>query len=500
MLLSTDLGTGALRFSEAELSERIDWFIRLRWLAALGVLTGTLGAVFGLRAAVPLANLTAVALGIGLYNVAFLVWDRRLSAEGRSAIPLPTARLFANVQIAVDLVSLGVLIHFSGGVETPVVSFFAFHMMIASVLLARWMAYAQATLATGIFAAVVGLERYELIEHVHIGFFGGPGFYRSDHVWLIVLTLAATLYLLVYMATAITGRLREREQESAELADEVSRKAAQLEQAYDDLKATQKLQITYMRKTSHELRSPLAAVASSLDVIAEGLTGDVPAKQKEMLDRARRRVNQLGHLVDDLLTLLRSRAAPPRERFEPVGMQHVIEGVVSLLADRAEQEDVELTAEVPPALPPVRGDHELLTQLTTNLVANAVKYTPHGGSVRVEAEVDDASVVLRVADTGIGISPEELPRIFDEFYRSRNGRSFTTKGTGLGLSIVKSISDAHGARLSVESEVGNGTSFTVSLPRHDALAAGGSAEPSDTPASGMDGAAEVDSAPPSSTP
>ena len=473
MAPTTQLGTDALRFSEAELSERIHWFIRLRWLAALGVVSATVGAVLFLHAPVDPVNLVALALGIAAYNAAFFAWDRRLSADGWSAIPLATARRFAHLQIAADLLSLGVLLHFSGGVENPVASFFAFHMIIASILLARGMAYAQASLATLIFASVVALERYEIIDHLHLGFFAGPDFYQSDNVWLVVLTLAATLYLLVYMATSISGRLREREQEAAELADQLAEKAAQLERAYDDLKATQKLQITYMRKTSHELRAPLAAVASSLDVVAEGLTGEVPPKQKEMVDRARQRVKQLTRLVDDLLTLLRSRAAPPRERFEPVGMEHVIEGVVSLLADRADQGNVQLECELPAVLPPVHGDHELLTQLTMNLVANAIKYTPAGGSVRIEANADDRSVLLSVADTGIGITQEEVPRIFDEFYRSKTGRNFTTTGTGLGLSIVKSISDAHGAELAVDSEEGRGTSFMVRLPQHDIADASG---------------------------
>jgi len=466
MAPTTQLGTDAFRFSEAELSERIHWFIRLRWLAALGVVSATAGAVLFLHAPVQPISLVAVALGIAAYNAAFLAWDRRLSAEGRSAIPLATARRFAHLQIAADLLSLGVLLHFSGGVENPLASFFAFHMIIASILLSRGMAYAQASLATLIFASVVALERYEIIGHVNLGLFAGPDFHQSDNAWLVVLALAATLYLLVYMATSISGRLREREQEAAELAD-------QLERAYDDLKATQKLQITYMRKTSHELRAPLAAVASSLDVIAEGLTGEVPPKQKEMLDRARKRVKQLTRLVDDLLTLLRSRAAPPRQRFESVGMEHVIEGVVSLLTDRADQEKVQLECELPAALPPVHGDRELLTQLTMNLVANAIKYTPAGGLVRVEANADDRSVLLSVSDTGIGIAQEEVPRIFDEFYRSKTGRSFTTTGTGLGLSIVKSISDAHGAELTVASEEGSGTTFTVRLPQHHTADASG---------------------------
>jgi signal transduction histidine kinase len=265
------------------------------------------------------------------------------------------------------------------------------------------------------------------------------------------------------MTTSITGRLHEREREAAELARELAEKAAALEEAYAALEATQKLQLSYMRRTSHELRSPLAAVASILDVIAEGLTGEVPEKQREMLGRVRAKVAHLMRLTDDLLSLLRARATPTSEQFEAVGLEHVIEGVVGLLAERARQEGVELLTVVTPGLPPVRGDHELLTQLATNLVANAIKYTPAGGTVRVEAEAEDGGVLLRVADTGIGIAKEEQPRVFDEFYRSKAGRAFTTTGTGLGLAIVKSIADAHGAAITLDSEPGRGTMFTVRL-------------------------------------
>jgi signal transduction histidine kinase len=166
-------------------------------------------------------------------------------------------------------------------------------------------------------------------------------------------------------------------------------------------------------------------------------------------------------LTDDLLTLLRARAAAPREQFEPVGLGHVIENVVGLLAQRAEEEQVALSQSVPPGLPPVHGDREMLTQLVTNLVANAIKYTASGGRVCVEVADENDHVVLRVIDTGIGIAQSEQPRVFDEFYRTKGGRDFTAKGTGLGLSIVKSIAQAHGAELSLVSEPGTGSTFTV---------------------------------------
>ena len=481
MQLTERTGADALRFAEAELTERIHWFIRLRWLAAIGVVVGTLGGRYLLFVPIDPAGLLAVALGIVGCNLLFSAWDQRLSAHGRASIAFAQARLFANVQISTDLVLLGVLIHFSGGVENPLCFFFAFHMIIASILLSPEMAHGQALVALLVLATVVGLEQWGIVRHIHLGLFTGPEFYSSPAAWLMVFVLGSTLFLIVYMTTAITGRLREREVEAAELAREVEEKAAALEQAYDDLLATQKLQITYMRKTSHELRSPLAAIGSTLDVIAEGVVGELQPKQKEMLDRARERVRGLMRLVTDLLTLLKSRAAPPRERFEAVNLDHVVSEVVGLLADRADQAQVTVATDLPSGLPPVWGDDELLDQMATNLVSNAIKYTPAGGSVRVSAEADDDLVTLRIADTGIGIAEQDLPRVFDEFYRTKGGRDFTTRGTGLGLAIVKSIADAHEAEVSVESRLGEGTTFTIRFPRADPAAPASSPRESAAP-------------------
>jgi signal transduction histidine kinase len=469
------LGAEALRFAEAELTERIHWFIRMRWMAVAGVLGGAVVGRFIVLVPIDVGLLVLVALCIGACNLLFTVWGQKLSARGGGSIALDKARLFANVQIATDLVLLGILLHFSGGVENPLCFFFAFHMIIASILLPSEMAHFQAALAIVVLAAIVGMEQWGWLHHLHLGLFTGPEFYCSAAAWLMVFTLGSTLFLIVYMTTSITGRLREREIEAAELSREVEEKAAELEQALDELLATQKLQVTYMRKTSHELRAPLAAIGSTLDVIAEGVVGELQPKQKELLDRARERVRGLMRLVTDLLTLLKSRAAPPRERFQPVNLDRIVRQVVDLLTERADQERVALNTSLPAGLPPVWGDDELLDQIATNLISNGVKYTPAGGSVSVSADADDTHVTLRVADTGIGIDEEDLPRVFDEFYRTKGGRDFTTRGTGLGLAIVKSIADAHEAEVSVSSELGKGSTFTLRFPRADGKAAAGSA-------------------------
>ena len=221
-----------------------------------------------------------------------------------------------------------------------------------------------------------------------------------------------------------------------------------------------------MRRVAHELRAPLGAIASLLSVVSDGLTGQVPPKQLELVRRAELRLAEMLRLVNDLLTLSRSRHGALTEHIESVDVGDVIENVAGLQRARAEAKGITLEITVPELLPPVRADSEGLIQIMSNLIAHAVKYTPDGGRVAVSAQADDSDVVVRVRDTGIGIPKEDLDRVFDEFYRSRTAREFERIGTGLGLAIVKSIVTALSGSIEVESEVGVGTEFSVRLPAY----------------------------------
>lgn len=466
--------------TEIELRERIHWLIRLRWLAAAGV-AGAAGVVLSLEPPDSHAGATHPALfvlscgfAIAAYNVLFVLWVRWL--ERADAVTLGAARLVANVQIAVDLVALVLVLHLAGGVDNPFSLFFVFHMIIASILLSRRAALAQALLASLLYATMVQLEEFGAIAHHHLTALADVGYYGSGQAWIPCSVLAMGLLLAVMVATSITERLREREREAAQLMAEVREKAEQLERAYAELEAVQQLQTQYMRRVAHELRAPLGAIASLLSVVSEGLTGQVPPKQRELVHRVELRLAEMLRLVNDLLTLSRSRHGILTEHVEPVDVGDVIESVAGLQRTRAEAKDITLEVDVPELLPPVRADSEGLTQVMTNLIANAVKYTPGGGRVLVSAQADDSDITVRIKDTGIGIPKEDLGRVFDEFYRSRTAREFEQVGTGLGLAIAKSIVTALSGSIEVESEIGVGTEFTVRLRAYR-----GDADPSTGP-------------------
>jgi len=222
--------------------------------------------------------------------------------------------------------------------------------------------------------------------------------------------------------------------------------------------------LVFMRKVTHELRAPLAAIGSYVKVLLEGIAGALSTEQTDMLRRVDRRTTMLLEAVNDLLSLSRARLNKPSEPTAEFRLPAVVDAVASLMRPRAEAGGVTLMVESDPDVPALIGSPEEMEELVGNLVSNAVKYTPAGGSVSAAAMLNGECVLLRVTDTGIGIPADELPRLFGEFHRCANVRQSSIEGTGLGLAIVKTIADRHHAEVRVESEEGQGTTVEVRFP------------------------------------
>ena len=222
--------------------------------------------------------------------------------------------------------------------------------------------------------------------------------------------------------------------------------------------------LTFMRKVTHELRAPLAAISTNLKVLLELGNGGWTEKQEQMLRRADRRAMVLLEAVSDLLSLSRARLDKPQEDGAEVRLPELVASIVTLVRPQAEQAGLRLETDLAPGVPPLMGNPDEIEQLISNLIANAIKYTPSGGMVAASVQPAGAGVLLRVADTGIGIPKAELPRLFDEFHRCANARSSGIEGTGLGMAIVRAIADRHRAEVRVESEEGRGTVVEVAFP------------------------------------
>jgi signal transduction histidine kinase len=221
----------------------------------------------------------------------------------------------------------------------------------------------------------------------------------------------------------------------------------------------------FVAMVTHELRAPVAAIEQQLTVILNKMAGEITQKQEQLLSRAKERTKGLLDLIKDLLDLSKIEAGKMVQYKEPLHLQEVIQRVVELMKAQAENKKIDLQFSPPAQLSMIHADRNSMEGIFSNLISNAIKYTPEGGSVLVQLSEEGGFVKTSVSDTGIGIKREDLSRIFDKFYRVKSSETRQIVGTGLGLSIVKSIVDAHLGSISVESEEGGGTTFTVLLPK-----------------------------------
>ncbi len=218
----------------------------------------------------------------------------------------------------------------------------------------------------------------------------------------------------------------------------------------------------FIQNVSHELRNPLTFLRGYLDLILEDGLGTVPPKIRESLTIVSRRTETMQKLVDNLVTYQRLKVMPPE--FSTVDLRTLIETTVTSAQPTASQKSIALSAELPPALPPITANADQLRQVLDNLLNNALKFTPAGGRITVKAHAADNSVQFSVADTGLGIPAASIDKIFRRFFRAKVSARQQIPGTGLGLTIVKQITDAHHGDITVQSTEGEGTTFTVTLP------------------------------------
>ena len=219
----------------------------------------------------------------------------------------------------------------------------------------------------------------------------------------------------------------------------------------------------FVSNASHELKTPITAIRGLIETLINDRRMD-PETHDRFLERIADQANRLDTLVNDLLALSRLESAELVLEHTPTDLGKIVHEVVDTIRPSADRKGLALTATLPTGGAKISGDREALRQMAANLLDNALKYTPCGGRIAVRLRVEQEQAVLEVADTGIGIEPQHLDRIFERFYRVDKGRSRELGGTGLGLSIVKHVVLAHGGEVTVTSTPGSGSTFVVRLP------------------------------------
>lgn len=238
---------------------------------------------------------------------------------------------------------------------------------------------------------------------------------------------------------------------------------------YHQAQAANQAKTEFMSVASHELKIPMTSIKGYAKLLSLGTGGEITERQKEFLEIISTNVDRMDRLVADLLDVSRIEAGRLHLEMGRVDLREVIETVIQSVKGQIEAKHLNLELNIPSTLPPVWGDHGRLIQILTNLISNAYKYTPSGGQIYIAANghtdaISPNSVAISVRDTGVGISTEDQHKLFTKFFRADDPRVRDVPGTGLGLSITKSLIETHGGEIWCQSESGQGTTFTFTLP------------------------------------
>ena len=603
---------------DEELVDSVAWLIRLRWIASIGVIAAVGFVSLSFHLEFPFVPLMVIGGIVFLYNIVFYLINRQFR---KTNAPVESYRKLAFVQVGFDWVAMILLIHFSGGIESPVIFFFIFHIIIASIFFTQVTAFGFTILAIVLLSLVAGLEYFSILPHHFIGgYLNYPLYQNNLFVIGILVFFGFTCLIAVFLVSTIQKRLRQHEEEVVllteslqvattrlqalndsaqtissslnlqQVLDRLVRTTSEVMQvracsirlladgserlepvavfglsqayldkgpielesnalarevlsgkvvnipdvttssllqyrdwtvhegilsllsaplmgkngplgilrvysegrdrfsaddevfltaiaaqgsiaienalAYQAMEALDASKSSFIRTVTHELRSPVTVTRSLLRTITAGYSGQVNDQQKDLIDRAIRRVDFLQKLIDDLLDLAAGKAKLNSHVVtEPVSVEESIIRLVDRFAAPAKEKELILKWQnLSKKLCRVMASSESLDRIFNNLLSNAVKYTPNKGTVTVtlSQSEDDARIVIE--DTGIGIPEEAMAHLFEEFYRAPNAKEFDQEGTGLGLTITKDLVTRLGGWISVHSTPGVGTRFTVSLP------------------------------------
>ena len=245
------------------------------------------------------------------------------------------------------------------------------------------------------------------------------------------------------------------------------RLALEAKQLREEKEAQARKFITFV---SHQLQSPLGAVKQYLDVLRHGAGDSIPAQYLQWIDRSCLKISNMLEVIGDWLTISKVEGGHLATKRVPVQWHEVLQPVLENCSQTAAENEVTLHNDLPEDLPSVIGDATALRMVMSNLVVNAVKYNNPGGEVHITGDCTDQTVSMTVSDNGAGISAQDLPHVFEEFYRSSNERLAAKGGTGMGLPVCKKIVEELGGEVSLETKEGEGSRFTVTLPRASSTA------------------------------
>lgn len=261
------------------------------------------------------------------------------------------------------------------------------------------------------------------------------------------------------------ARLFEQEYHSGQkMESEVQSRTKQLSSVLEEVQKVSKAKSDFISAVSHELRTPLTSIKGYASILITGKVGKIPDEVKKRLEKINKHSDNLVKLINDLLDISRIESGRAEMNFTKHDILSIVENVQDLLTPQIKQKNIQCVARIDDNIPHIPIDAGQIERVFINLIGNAIKFTPEKGTITITAQCDDKNVTVAIADTGVGIEEEYIPKLFDEFYRVENEINQSLKGSGLGLALAKRIIEAHHGEIRVTSKINEGTTFHFTLP------------------------------------
>ena len=418
--------------------------IKIRWLVSIFLFIALFFSWYFKVPGLHIPGLLTSAIFLAFLNAVYYVWIYRTGKKCGFSCERP-AKINIVVQIVFDFLMLTTILHFSGGIENPGIVFYIFHMILSGIYLKPRNAYLITLLAVFFFLALVFTEYTGMLPHYSINkYILDLTLHEPVYLFISLGLFVITSFLAAFIAVSLSEQLR------------VTQKL--LEKSNQSLLEKDKIKDEFVQRVTHDIKGGLAVTHSCLTVVEKQILGPLTPKNAEFVEKALNRTNKLSDFINELLTLTKMRLA---NRFDTskLSVSEMINNVVQNMQSDAEKKDIKLTLTLHNVTLYMNGIKVSIEEALTNLVHNAVKYTPNEGEVRVSVKKNGEKIIIEVKDTGYGIPESDHSKIFSDFFRAGNTKDI--EGTGLGLSLVKAIIERHKGTINFTSKENIGTTFTV---------------------------------------
>ncbi len=454
-----DLGTLPGQIGSEVAARNVLWLISLRWVVvgvflaaeAAAVLIGpALRSQYGIEAPSRWPWILAVALGLA--NICFYIHARKLSDSPPSRA---SAHLNIWTQIIADLLILTIVVHYLGSLNTFICFAYIFHTILACIFFPPRSSLAVTFMVCLLYIGCIGAELSNIIppagiytEQINIAlrehFMNSP-FRLSIHVGS-----AVGIFMVVwYLTSHLSSTVRQRDR--------------QLIVVNERLLAAGRERTQHMLHTTHELKAPFAAIQSYVQLLTKGYCGELSDDSREVLGKIDARSQRLSNQIREMLQLANLRSAAGVRPSEQMDVTELVSRAIASNQAQAQARNISFSTNLHQAS--VYGVADQLEMMFANILANAVQYSRPAGTVTVSSgQLEDGSARVQIVDNGIGIREDALDRIFEEYYRTKEAAKYNPRSTGLGLAIVKHIIQSHRICLCIDSQQGQGTSFTLTFP------------------------------------